>query len=59
MHSIVRTSMWSASWSVGGRVCELSSAWSSCHGPIVSPSRTTTQPDGHIQVVSRIIVPGT
>jgi len=26
---------------------------------MVSPSRTTIQPDGHIQVVSTIIVPGT
>jgi hypothetical protein len=46
MHSITRTSMWSASWSVGGRVWVVSSAWSPCHGPTVSPSRTTIHPDG-------------
>ncbi len=30
-----------------------------CQGPIVSPSRTTSQPDGVSQVVSSTIVPGT
>ena len=50
--------MWSASKSVGGRVCELSSACASCHAPIVIASRTTIHPDGVIHVVSRIIVPG-
>ena len=57
-HSIVRTSRWSASSSVGGRVCGVIV---SCRGagPIVSASRTTTQPVGVCQVVSSTFVPGT
>ena len=56
-HSTVRTSMCSASSSAGGRVCGVtSSSWS--RGPIVSASRTTTQPLGVFQVVSRTFVPG-
>ena len=39
--STVRTSMWSASSSAGGRVCGVtSSSWS--RGPIVNASRTST-----------------
>ena len=53
----MRTSMWSASSSAGGRVCGvISSSWS--HGPIVSASRTTTQPDGVFHVVTSTFVPG-
>ena len=57
MHSTVRTSRWSASSSAGGRVCGVTvSSWSV--GPIVNASRTTTQPDGVFQVVTRTFVPG-
>ena len=57
MHSTVRTSMWSASSSAGGRVCGVTvSSW--LHAPIVSASRTTTQPDGVFQVVTSTLVPG-
>jgi hypothetical protein len=53
----VRTSMWSASSSVGGRVCGVTV--SSCvRGPIVSASRTTIQPVGVCQVVTSVLVPG-
>jgi hypothetical protein len=49
--------MWSASSSAGGRVCGVIE--SSCaHGPIVSASRTTIQPDGVFHVVLRTFVPG-
>ncbi len=57
MHSIVRTSTRSASVSVGGRVCDPGSLLP-CHGPIVRASRTTSQPDGVIHVVSTMFVPG-
>jgi len=40
-------------------VWELSSSWAWCHGPTVSTSWTISHPDGVIQVVSTIIVPGT
>ena len=53
----MRTSMWSASSSAGGRVCGvISSSWSK--GPIVSAVRTTIQPVGVFQVVVRTFVPG-
>jgi len=52
-----RTSMWSASASAGGRVCGVVSSSSSCE-PIVSASRTRTQPDGVFQVVVKTLVPG-
>ena len=49
--------MWSASSSAGGRVCGVTvSSW--LHGPIVSASRTTTQPDGVFHVVTSTFVPG-
>ncbi len=49
--------MWSASSSAGGRVCGVIVS-SSSRGPIVSASRTTIQPFGVFQVVSRTFVPG-
>ena len=53
----VRTSRWSASSSAGGRVWGV--ILSSCSwGPIVNASRTTIQPDGDFQVVTRTFVPG-
>ena len=53
----MRTSMWSASSSAGGRVCGVtSSSWSL--GPSVSASRTTTQPLGVLHVVTSTFVPG-
>ena len=56
-HSTVRTSMWSASSSAGGRVCGVTaSSWS--RGPIVSASRTTIQPVGVFHVVTSTFVPG-
>jgi hypothetical protein len=58
-HSIVRTSRWSASQSIGGRVWPASSPSSSCQAPIVSASRTMTQPVWLIHVVSSTFVPGT
>ena len=49
--------MWSASSSAGGRVCGvIVSSW--CRGPIVSASRTTTQPPIERQVVTSTLVPG-
>jgi hypothetical protein len=57
MHSIVRTSRWSASKSVGGRVWLLAFSLS-CHSPIVSASITRSQPCGVIHVVSITLVPG-
>ncbi len=57
MHSTVRTSMWSASSSAGGRVCGVTwSSWS--QGPIVSASRTWIQPEGVFQVVRRDVGAG-
>ncbi len=57
MQTTVRTSMWSASSSVGGRVCGVTvSSW--VRGPIVSASRTRIQPVGVFQVVSTTLVPG-
>jgi hypothetical protein len=57
MHSTVRTSMCSASSSVGGRVCGVTrSSWR--RGPIVRASRTITQPFGVFQVVTSTFVPG-
>ena len=58
MHSITRTSRWSASKSVGARVW-LEPSLLSCHSPIVSPSTTRSHPWGVIQVVSIRFVPGT
>ncbi len=57
MHSTVRTSMWSPSSSAGGRVCGVIVSVSPA-GPIVSASRTTTQPVGVFQVVTSTFVPG-
>ena len=57
MHSAVRTSMWSASSSAGGRVCGVTSS-SPSWGPMVSASRTTTQPPFVCHVVVRTLVPG-
>jgi alpha,alpha-trehalase len=45
----VLTSTWSASSSAGGRVCGVIVS-STCRGPIVSESRTTTQPTGACHV---------
>ena len=49
--------MCSASSSVGGRVWGVTTS-GPVLGPIVSASRTTTQPDGVFQVVSSTLVPG-
>src|SRR4051794_21518765 len=57
MHSTVRTSTWSASSSAGGRVCGVTVS-SPVRGPIVSASRTSTQPLGVFHVVTRLLVPG-
>ena len=57
MHSIVRTSRWSPSSSAGGRVCGVTVS-SPVRGPIVSASRTTTQPLDVCQVVTSVLVPG-
>jgi hypothetical protein len=57
MHSTVRISMWSASSSVGGRVCGVIVS-SPRRGPIVSASRTTAQPLGIFQTVISVLVPG-
>src|SRR3954447_11292256 len=57
MHSTVRTSMCSASSSVGGRVCGVRRS-SPRRGPIVSASRTTTQPLEELHVVTSTFVPG-
>ena len=57
MHSTVRTSRCSASSSAGGRVCGVIVS-SPRRGPIVSASRTTTQPPGVCQVVTSVFVPG-
>jgi hypothetical protein len=56
---MVRTSRWSASWSVGGRVWRASVSSSSTQSPIVSASWTTAQPLRVIQVVSSTSEPGT
>ena len=53
----VRTSRWSASSSAGGRVWGVTSS-SPCRGPMVSESRTSTQPVGVFQVVISVLVPG-
>ena len=53
----VRTRRWSASSSAGGRVCGVTLS-SDSRGPIVSASRTTTQPDGVFHVVERTFEPG-
>jgi hypothetical protein len=52
-----RTSAWLASWSNGGRVCGVSVS-SPRRGPIVSASRTTTQPVGVFHDVTSVLVPG-
>ena len=57
MHSTVRTSMWSPSSSAGGRVCGVTVSRRR-RGPMVSASRTTTQPFGTFHVVSSTFVPG-
>ena len=57
MHSAVRTRVWSASSSAGGRVWGVTSSSPWC-GPMVSASRTTTQPRGVFHVVERMFVPG-
>src|SRR3954454_1356681 len=57
MHSTVRTSRCSASSSAGGRVCGVIES-SLRRGPITSASRTTIQPLGVRQVVTRTFVPG-
>ena len=57
MHSIVRTSMWSPSSSAGGRVWGVTES-APAYGPIVRASRTTIQPIGVFQVVTRMFVPG-
>jgi len=49
--------MWSASSSAGGRVCGVISSSCWC-GPIVSASRTISQPPGVFQVVRIVFVPG-
>src|SRR6476659_2946343 len=50
--------MWAASSSAGGRVCGvISSSWS--RGPMVSASRTSSQPVGVRQVVIITFVPAT
>ena len=51
MHSAVRTSMWSASSSAGGRVWGVTVSALRL-GPIVSASRTTTHPEGVFHVVT-------
>jgi len=56
MHSTVRTSRCSASSSVGGRVCGVMTS-SERRGPIVSASRTISQPPGTCHVVSSVLVP--
>ena len=53
----MRTSMWSASSSVGGRVCGVTVS-SPRRGPMVSASRTSTQPCGVFHVVASVFVPG-
>ena len=57
MHVAVRTSAWSASSSNGGRVCGVTVS-SPRRGPIVSASRTTTQPVGVFHDVTSVLVPG-
>ena len=57
MHSAVRTSMWSASSSNGGRVCGVTVS-STSDGPSVSESRTSSQPPGTCHVVTSVFVPG-
>ena len=57
MHLTVRTSTWSASSSVGGRVCGVIVS-SPRRGPIVSASRTIAHPVGVFQVVTSVLVPG-
>ena len=49
--------MWSPSSSAGGRVWGVISS-SPSRGPIVSASRTMTQPVGVFQVVATMFVPG-
>ena len=53
----VRTSVWSASSSAGGRVCGVIAS-SRSQGPIVRASWTTIHPVGVRQVVESTFVPG-
>ena len=54
----MRTSMWSASSSAGGRVCGVIVS-SPSRGPIVSASRTSAQPPpGTCQLVMTVLEPG-
>ncbi|SLH66135.1 Uncharacterised protein [Mycobacteroides abscessus subsp. abscessus] len=57
-HFTVRSSMCSASQSIGVRRC-VRLRWSLlCQGPSTSASRTISQPVSVCQVVSRIMPPG-
>ena len=57
-HSTVRTSMWSASSSAGGRVCGVTRVSSLAAAPSSTRRARRTQPDGVFHVVTRTFVPG-